>query len=158
LPAKAELEPVLAARLADIGRELADCTEPWWLIGSAAMAVHGAPVAVRDIDILLAPAGARALLKRRGMRAEPGVPSALFRSDIFAAWEATPYRVELFAGFHVREGQAWRELVPETREVRAVNGVCLFLPAVPELIAWGRLFSRDKDRDREPLLAALLPH
>ena len=120
--------------------------------------LHGAPVAVRDIDILLAPAGARALLKRRGMRAEPGVPSALFRSDIFAAWEATPYRVELFAGFHVREGQAWRELVPETREVRAVNGVCLFLPAVPELIAWGRLFSRDKDRDREPLLAALLPH
>lgn len=156
--AKLELDRALAAHLADIGRELAGCAEPWWLIGSAAMAVHGAPVAVHDIDLLLAPTDARALLQRRGVPVEPGAASALFRSDIFATWEAPPYRIELFAGFHVREGQGWRELVPETREARAVNGVALFLPAVPELIAWGRLFGRPKDREREPLLAALLPH
>jgi hypothetical protein len=158
LPGQAELKPALAALLAEIGRELAGCAEPWWLIGSAAMAVHGAPVAVRDIDILLAPDDACALLDRRGFPVEPGAPSALFRSDIFACWEAPPYHVELFAGFHVRDVQGWRELVPETREARTVDGVALFVPAVAELIAWGRLFGRDKDVVREPLLTALLPH
>jgi hypothetical protein len=158
LQAKAELEARLAATLADLGGELAGCTEPWWLIGSAAMALHGAPVEVRDVDLLLAPADARAVLRRRGLAADPGSPSTLFSSDVFGSWQAPPHQVELFAGFKVRTGGSWHELVPETRQTLLVNGVALFVPSVEELIAWGRLFGRTKDSQREPLLAALLRH
>jgi len=33
----------------------------------------------------------------------------------------------------------------------------LFVPEVAELIAWGRLFGRAKDAERETLLRSLLP-
>ena len=63
--------------------------------------------------------------------------------------------MEVFAGFRVREGAAWRPLLPTTREVRRVEGATLFVPSVLELIEWGELFGRPKDAAREPLLRAL---
>ena len=152
MPATAELAPALAV----LATELRACGEPWWLIGSAAMAAHGAPVPVRDIDVLLGLTDAAALLTARGLAAA-GVPDGRFRSELFASWDAAPFTVELFAGFHVRDGDGWRRLVPETREARNIGNVEVFVPAIAELIAWGRLFDRPKDREREPLLRALLP-
>jgi hypothetical protein len=157
LPAPPELEPALAGLLASLAGELAACRERWWLIGSAAMAVHGAPVEVRDVDLLLGEADAEAVLARRGLAAAPGSPSNLFSSAIFVKWPAPPYAVELFAGFRLRDGDAWRPLLPSTRELRRVGNASIFVPSVAELIAWGRLFGRDKDHGREPLLQALLP-
>ena len=152
MPAATEIPPALAALLASLAEELAGCREPWWLIGSAAMAVHGAPVEVRDLDLLLGVSDAEAILGARGVPVEPGAPSAIFSSAVFAAWPAPPYTVEVFAGFLVRG----EPLVPETREARSVAGATLFVPSLAELIAWGRLFGRAKDRAREPLLQALL--
>jgi hypothetical protein len=157
LPAPPEIEPALARLVASLAGELGSCRDPWWLIGSAAMAVHGAPVEVRDVDLLLGEADAEALLGRRGLAAEPGTPSTIFSSAIFASWPAPPYTVELFAGFRLRHGGGWRPLLPETREMLRVGDTCVFVPAVAELIAWGRLFGRGKDLAREPLLRALLP-
>jgi hypothetical protein len=152
LPAPPELE----AALAGLAAELSACREPWWLIGSAAMAVHGAPVGVRDIDVLLSVKDAEAILARRGLPAEPGTPSELFSSAVFASWPAPPFTVELFAGFRLRDRNGWRSLVPETRESHRVGTASIFVPSIAELIAWGRLFGRSKDRAREPLLQALL--
>jgi hypothetical protein len=157
LPAPPELEPALAGLLASLAGELAACRERWWLIGSAAMAVHGVPVEVRDVDLLLGEADAEAVLARRGLAAAPGSPSDLFSSAIFASWPAPPYTVELFAGFRLRDGDVWRPLVPSTREMHRVAKASVFVPSVAELIAWGRLFGRGKDQAREPLLQALLP-
>ncbi len=155
LPATADLRPALAARLAALAREWEACREPWWLIGSAAMATHGAAVEVRDIDVLMAPADAAATLSRRGLPAAPGTPSPLFASDIFCSLDEPPYRIELFAGFRLGTAGGWRRLVPDTREARELGGATLFVPSVDELIAWGRLFNRDKDRAREPALLVL---
>jgi hypothetical protein len=83
LPATAELAPALAV----LATELRACGEPWWLIGSAAMAAHGAPVPVRDIDVLLGLTDAAALLTARGLAAA-GVPDGRFRSELFASWDA----------------------------------------------------------------------
>ncbi len=153
-----ELEPRLAAALSRLAEELAPCADPWWLIGSAAMALHGAPgLDVRDIDLLLSRRDAEALLARRGIAALPGRPDALFRSDIFARWNAGGIAVEMFAGFHLRSGGAWQPLRPQTREKLTVAGACLFVPSVAELIAWCRLFGRPKDAAREELLRSLLP-
>jgi hypothetical protein len=157
LPAPPELEPALAELLDSLAGELASCREPWWLIGSAAMAVHGAEVDVGDVDLLLGEADAEALLSRRGMAAEPGRPSELFSSAIFASWQAPPFAVELFACFRLRDGDGWRPLLPRTRETHRVGDTAVFVPSIGELIAWGRLFGRSKDKAREPLLQALLP-
>jgi hypothetical protein len=157
LPAPPELQPALAALLARLAEELAGCREPWWLIGSAAMAVHGAAVEVRDVDLLLGEADAEGVLARRGLAAEPGTPSDLFASAIFASWPEPPYAIELFAGFRLRDGDRWRPLVPSSCETHRVGDTTVFVPGVAELIAWGRLFGRPKDRKREPLLQALLP-
>lgn len=156
MPAPPDLPPALTALLASLAAELAPCREPWWLIGSAAMALHGAPVEVRDVDLLLGLADAEAFLATRGTTAQRGTPSELFSSEIFASLPAPPYTIELFAGFRVREGANWRSLVPQTREARPVGGPRVFVPSVAELIAWGRLFGRSKDAAREPLLQALL--
>jgi hypothetical protein len=159
LPVRTEIPPALAGLLAALAGELGACRRPWWLIGSAAVAVHGAAVEVRDVDLLLDPADAEAFLSRRGIAAAPGIPSSLFASALFAAWQEPPYQVEVFAGFRLREGGAWVPLVPETREQHEVRGACVYLPSVAELIAWGRRFGRAKDAAREPLLQALLaPH
>jgi hypothetical protein len=152
LPAPPELEALLAS----LAGELEVCREPWWLIGSAAMAVHGAAVEVRDVDLLLGLEDAESFLAGRGIAAEPGVPDDLFASTVFARWPEPPFMVELFAGFRVRDRAAWRALVPATRETHRIGGAHLFVPSVEELIAWGRLFGRSKDRAREPLLRALL--
>jgi hypothetical protein len=153
LPAPPELE----AALAGLAAELAACGEPWWLIGSAAMAVHGAAVEVRDIDLLMSETDAEALLAGRGLAAVPGTPGELFSSAIFASWVAPPFAIELFAGFCLRHGAGWQPLTPTTREAHRVGNTTIFVPSVAELIAWGRQFGRPKDKAREPLLKALLP-
>ena len=157
MPAPSELPPALAALIASLGEEMSACAEPWWLIGSAAMAVHGAPVEVRDVDLLLGLADAGAILRARGLAPQAGTPGELFHSAVFGSWQAAPYIVELFAGFRLRDGDGWRLLVPATREMRSIGNASVFVPSVPELIAWGRLFGRGKDKAREPLLRALLP-
>ena len=120
------------------------------------MAVQGAPVAVRDIDLLLAAEDARAILAARRLPAAPGVPNSRFSSAVFASWDVPPYGVELFAGFRVNTPDGWRDLRPTTREAHEIGGGLVYVPAVTELIEWGRLFGRTKDTKREPLLRALL--
>ena len=157
MPVLPDLPPELARLLGSLAVQVGACRHPWWLIGSAAMAVHGAAVEVRDVDLLLGIADAKAFSARRGVAPEPGVPSDLFFSAVFAALPAPPYTIELFAGFRVRDGTSWRPLVPETREMHSIGGASIFVPSVAELIAWGRLFGRSKDAAREPLLQALRP-
>jgi hypothetical protein len=156
LPARTELPPALAQLLGSLAAELGACREPWWLIGSAAMAVHGAAVEVADVDLLLAVADAQAFLDRRGVAAEAGTPNDIFSSAVFATLPAPPFTVELFAGFRVRGADGWRPLVPETRQMVPIADSTVFVPSIAELIEWGRLFGRPKDAAREPLLQALL--
>jgi len=102
-----ELDPELIAALERLAGELAECAQPWWLIGSAAAALHGArEVVVGDIDLFVHRCDAGAILARRGMVREPGIADARFRSDIFASWNEEGYRVELFAGFCLRSAGA----------------------------------------------------
>ena len=153
----ADLDPGLAALLRRLAGKLESCRDPWRVIGSAAMALHGAaPIAVADVDLLLSRRDARAQLEERGLSVAPGAANGRFRSEIFARWECPPMGVEMFAGFHVRTGAGWLELVPETREPIMLDGAILFVPSVAELIAFGRLFGRPKDVEREPLLLQLL--
>ena len=127
-------------------REAAD---PWWLVGSAAMALHGAPVDAADIDLLTSREDARRLF---GDWLEEPRDSTLFRSELFARRPLGRFTLEVMAGFHVRDGACWREFVPQSRcEVR-LGEALLYTPGVKGLIAMCALFGRPKDVERKRLL------
>ena len=123
-------------------------TQPWWVIGSAAVALHGAATSVADIDLLLDIDDAAAVFEAMGVPALPGRPDGRFRSDVFGRCTATPLAIELMAGLHLRRNDGWVPVALETRVAR--HGV--FVPARAELAALLRRFGRDKDLGRAAAL------
>lgn len=144
------MEPALLATLKMTAAAMRDARDDWWIIGSAAVAGHGAgPVDVRDVDVLLSVADARRILPGLGVPLTPGIADSRFRSDFYCQWNAPPVPVDFMAGFHVF-GEA---LVPATRI--AMAGV--FVPSRGELLAMLRHFGRPKDLARAQLLADAAP-
>lgn len=122
--------------------------DPWWIIGSAAMALHGVTgLEVGDIDLLMSRRDADALLRSRGVDPAPGEAGGRFRSDVFGRWSAGGFVIETMGGFHV-DGV---ELVPRSR----IEAAGLFVPSVAELIAMCELFGRPKDAERAARLREL---
>ena len=126
---------------------------PWWIIGSAAVTLHGADVTVADVDVLLGEADARVVLSALGVTADAGEGTALFRSAVFGRWDAPPLTVEFMAGFRFRASGGWRAVSPVTRERVVVDGHPVFVPAKAELVSLLHGFGRDKDLERAALLA-----
>jgi hypothetical protein len=141
--------------VADAAREARD---RWWVIGSAAMALHGAAVQVGDIDLLMSRADAARLLELHGRVPMAGSKHDKFRSEVFGRLELSGYTVEVMGGFHVHDGAEWREVRPQSRIALRVGSAELFVPSVAELIEMCRLFGRAKDAERERLLRALDRH
>jgi hypothetical protein len=132
----------------------ADASDDWWIIGSAAVALHGAQVpAVRDIDLLMSARDAERFLKRVGGRERAGKPSAKFRSDVFGTWVDPPLPVEVMGGFSLAIAGEWCPVLPETRERKTIGGQVLFVPSAAELKAMLLSFGRPKDIDRASLLS-----
>lgn len=144
----AALTPALAATLVAVADVLADAREPWWVIGSAAVALHGGRTDVRDVDVLLSIADASPVAARVGRTPQAGSAHPLFRSESFFAWTAPPLAVEFMAGFAVARGGEWVPVVPRTREGVAVGGASVFVPARDEMRALLASFGRPKDRER----------
>lgn len=130
--------------------------DPWWVIASAAVALHGVdPGHVADVDVLLSVADARRILPTIGIQLRKGVAHPAFRSSIFGTWTgATPLPVEFMADFHRRSGEAWLPVQPATRQRIEVDGVVVFLPERTELQAMLTAFGRPKDLERARSLAA----
>lgn len=134
---------------------VADAADPWWIIGSAAVALHGAKVPdVRDVDLLMSAGDAQRILRRLGAETGAAKRSAKFRSDVFGTWSESALPVEIMGGFSVATPAGWRPVVPETREAVSVGDQRLFVPSAAELEALLRSFGRDKDFERARLLRA----
>jgi hypothetical protein len=143
------MDPALLATLPELAAAMREARDPWWIIGSAAVALHGAAsVAARDVDVLLSVADAERILPALGVPLTPGVADSRFRSDFYCKWTAPPVPVDFMAGFHV----FGTLLIPSTREPVRVAGVTLFVPSRGELVAMLRHFGRDKDLARARLL------
>jgi hypothetical protein len=129
---------------------LAGAEEPWWIIGSLAVALHGGnPATIRDVDVVLGHADARRSLQRLKLvnRAAPSDP--LFRSDLFARWLDPPVPIELMAGLQVKGADGWRPLTIRSRE-EIHEG--LYVPSRDELRAILLSFGREKDLRRAATL------
>jgi hypothetical protein len=148
--------PGMAATLERIAPDLHALTEDWWLIGSAAMVLHGVDLAaIDDVDILTTPADARALAALWGVEPTTPGPSAQFDSEVFFQRSDTPLAVEVMAGFRVKAAGAWTPVLPKTRVALAGPGGLWFAPSRGELLGILATFGRAQDLERAALLRAL---
>jgi len=150
------VNPILSASLNAIGNVMVEAHDPWWIIASAAVALHGAdPGHVSDVDVLLSVADARRILPAIGIELRSGTAHAAFRSSIFGTWTETALPVEFMADFYRRLGEARLPVRPSTRQSIVVEGVAVFVPERLELQAMLTAFGRPKDMERARSLAAM---
>lgn len=150
-----QLPTTLRRTLAAVADGFSAADDPWWIISSAAVALHGAgPIKVGDVDVLASERDAGRFLRAQGIAAAAGSASTLFRSRVFGAWRANPLPVEIMAGFQVWRGNHWEAVRPTTREAIDLNGQRLFVPTRDELASMLRSFGRAKDFERAELLCA----
>ena len=149
------LAPDLGKTLVMVAEAMRDARDPWWVISSAAVALHGvAPIEVDDVDLVMSVGDASRLMDALDISPiEDGV-SSLFRSTLFGRWETPPLVVEIMAGFHVATAAGWTEVLPRTRVPVLVEGCVIYVPERAELAGMLRLFGRPKDLERVRLLAS----
>jgi hypothetical protein len=148
------LDPSLRRTLEMIAEATTEAVEPWWIIGSAAVALHGAcPTGIRDVDLMMSVADAKRLMVRHELTAEPDSEHPQFRSKLFAVWRESPLPVEIFADFHIHTAEGWQAVRLQTREPVRVGQRTLFIPGRDELYDLLLSFGRAKDRERAQLLA-----
>ena len=138
--------------LADTMREARD---PWWVISSAAVALHGVtPIRVGDVDVLMSVRDAWRTMARLGVIPANDAAGPMFRSAVFGQWTATPLLVEIMAGIHVAAADRWTEVLLRTRLPVLVEGSAVYVPDRAELAAMLRSFGRPKDLERARLLTS----
>lgn len=151
------LSPELRRTLAMTIDVLQGARDPWWIISSAAVALHGVgPIVVGDVDVLVSVADADRVMNALGVAPSAGTESSMFRSAVFGRWTAPPLVVEIMAEFHVETSGDWMAVLPRTRVPIVVEGRVAYVPDRKELRAMLRLFGRPKDLARARLLAAVL--
>ncbi len=150
------IDPSLAASLKAIGALMNAAVDPWWIITSAAVALHGADAGrVADVDVMLSVRDAASLLPTIGVGCRSGSGHADFRSAIFGTWTVPPLPVEFMADFRHRVGTDWLPVELITRERMELEGEIVFVPGRAELCELLRRFGRPKDIERAARLAAL---
>lgn len=125
---------------------MAPALRPWWIIGSAAVALHGAdPGNIDDIDIVLSFDDAARVLPALGVELAAGGSDGQFRSAIYNRWTAPAHPAEFMAGFELYEAGDW---IPVTFETREEIRPGIFVPSCSELHDLLLRFGRPKDLRR----------
>ena len=149
------LDPDLRQTLVMLADALRGARDPWWIISSAAVALHGvAPIVVGDVDVLTSVGDTQRLMEELGIVPIEDGASSLFRSMLFGRWEAPPLVVEIMAGFHVATAAGWTKVLPRTRVPIFVEECTVYVPERAELAGMLRLFGRPKDLERVRLLTS----
>lgn len=127
----------------------------WWIIGSAAIVIHGRSMGeIKDVDLLLSVRDAEALLCRVGEVPRRGEPSDRFRSLVFGTWREPPIPVEIMGGFSLATPGGWKKVAPATRQLVSIAGVSVFVPSANEMVTLLHSFGRPKDLDRAAKLCS----
>ncbi|GAA4041403.1 hypothetical protein GCM10022213_09500 [Parerythrobacter jejuensis] len=143
------MSPDLIASLVMVTRVMGEMQDEWWIIGSAAVALHGAdPGPVADIDILLSERDASQLFPQLGIPIAPGGAHHQFASTVFGIWNDPPISVEFMAGLRVMRDSRMQDLQLHTRTPVTAGTVLVYVPTRPELEGMLRLFDRPKDAAR----------
>ena len=140
--------------LRDAAEALAPASDPWWIIGSAAVALHGADAGtIADIDVIVSQRDLEALYEHLPLTNTPDATKDFFRSQLFGLWREPALPVEFMAGLEVRIDDVWHNVEPCTRQAIELGENPLFVPEREELVAILRRFGREKDLRRAAALA-----
>lgn len=154
--ARPQINPQLERTLDVIARDCVGLSDPWWVFGSAGMALVGvAGLRPPDVDLIVSERDALMLIGHWGATRLAAAPSPLFRSAIFAKAEMAGPPIEIMAGFEAHSGRAWTPVIPASRLRIGWKGGALFTPTAAEQAQIARRFGRPKDLARVALLEAL---
>lgn len=144
----------LAATLAGLDIVTRHCRDEYWIISSAAVALHiGRDVDAADVDLLISAADGEILMRQFGLINQANGRHALFRSALLLRYDGLALPVEIMADLSVRGKRGWRRILPKSRERIVVDGGAFFVPDRNELSEMLALFGRPKDLARLRLLA-----
>lgn len=128
----------------------------WWIIASAAAALHGVDQPeVADVDVLASDRDAISVLASLGVSPLANTPHPHFESRILGRWTGAPMIVEIMAGFRFLGVSGWQPMSPASRERVELDGVPLFVPSRGELAELLTAVGRPKDLERARRLTAL---
>lgn len=132
---------------------MAAAREPWWIIGSAAVALHGGdPGGIADVDVITSRRDLEALYRRLPLTNTPDTSKSMFVSDLFGRWSEPALEVEFMTGLKLRIGDRWEPVQPQTRVAVKSDGTIVYVPEKAELIAILQRFGREKDLRRAETL------
>jgi hypothetical protein len=147
------LEAGLLTTLDLLAEHLAALKDNYWIISSAAVALHGVEgLAIGDVDLLTSLADGRRLTTSLALPNIAGNQDPLFRSALLAQWRKPPLMVEVMADLCVFHKGKWCEVLPKTRETIIVGSHHIFVPSRQELHDMLWTFGRKKDLERARLL------
>ena len=146
-------DETFARSLGRLAQAMSGARDDWWVIGSAAVALHGGePGTIADIDVIVSRRDLDALYARLPLSNSPDDSKPMFRSELFGLWSEPPIAVEFMTGLDVRVGEEWFRIEPVTR-TRVSHGDCeVFAPEIDELVTILEIFGREKDLDRAATL------
>lgn len=148
------LSPSLRATLLEVAAIMMPARHDWWIIASAALALHGAAIDdVRDVDVLIDPRDVDDVLTPLELAPVRGSGDGRFRSATFVTWTGAALPVELFAGFELFDGTRWNRVLPSSRQPVTVGNGTLWVPSREELHAMLLSFGREKDLARAALIS-----
>ena len=148
------LSAPLQSTLVEVATIMMPARYDWWIIASAALALHGAGIDdVRDVDVLIDPRDVDAVMTPLGLAPVRGSGDGRFRSDTFVTWTGATLPVELFAGFELFDGARWNRVLPSSRQPITVGNGTLWVPSRAELHAILLSFGREKDLRRAALIS-----
>jgi hypothetical protein len=155
------LTPGLEPTLAEVSRVATRLQDPWWVIGSAAIALLGVNIEVLDVDLLLSERDARMLLADWASPVGPpeGGPYAAtategqdrFRS-IFGIHSSTPIPIEIMGALEVCVEDQWLPVQPTTRLQVHLPGGPICIPDAADQLALLLMFKRPQDLVRAEML------
>ena len=111
-----QLDPSLVTALGMTAYAALPAVEPWWIIGNAAVALHGVTLPVANVDLLLAPSDATRVLQQMETPVTRDGGQGRFRSEVFGRWRGSVIPIDVLGGFQVLHKGCWIEVRPMTRE------------------------------------------
>ncbi|MEM6908317.1 MAG: hypothetical protein AAF494_06520 [Pseudomonadota bacterium] len=150
----AKLPPGVCSSVQNLAEVLAGAQDPWWIIGSTAVALYGGSAGtIADIDVMTSRRDLAALYERLPLTDTPERGKDMFTSDLFGRWSEPALDVEFMAGLKLRVRGEWQLIELETRVPVRLRGETVFVPDKAELIAILTRFGRPKDLARAATLA-----
>lgn len=145
------LTPGLEPTLAEVSRAAARLQDPWWVTGSAAIALTGVEIEVLDVDLLLSHRDARTLLGDWAVPTRVTEEQDRFRF-IAGTHGGTPIPVQILGALDVNVEGQWFPVTPTTRQQIDLAGGPLYIPDVADQLALLLLLRRPQDLVRAEML------